>query len=110
MGVVCGAFFRDDPTFPVTLIDANSKNSQAVTRLAAVHRQRVLRLSVAAVLLLCGALGACALEPSTPLKNFGRQSWVLENGLPQNTVQALAQTRDGFLWLGTEVGLVRFDG
>jgi len=34
----------------------------------------------------------------------------MENGLPQNTVQALAQTRDGFLWIGTEVGLVRFDG
>ena len=34
----------------------------------------------------------------------------MENGLPQNTVQALVQTRDGFVWLGTEVGLVRFDG
>ena len=34
----------------------------------------------------------------------------MENGLPQNTVQALAQTTDGFLWFGTEVGLVRFDG
>ena len=34
----------------------------------------------------------------------------MENGLPQNTVQALVQTRDGFIWLGTEVGLVRFDG
>jgi signal transduction histidine kinase/ligand-binding sensor domain-containing protein len=34
----------------------------------------------------------------------------MENGLPQNTVQALAQTDDGFIWLGTEVGLVRFDG
>jgi signal transduction histidine kinase/streptogramin lyase len=34
----------------------------------------------------------------------------MENGLPQNTVQALAQTRDGFIWIGTEVGLVRFDG
>ena len=34
----------------------------------------------------------------------------MENGLPQNTVQALIQTRDGFVWLGTEVGLVRFDG
>jgi len=34
----------------------------------------------------------------------------MENGLPQNTVQALAQTRDGFIWLGAEVGLVRFDG
>ncbi len=34
----------------------------------------------------------------------------MENGLPQNTVQAIAQTREGFLWLGTEAGLVRFDG
>jgi len=34
----------------------------------------------------------------------------MENGLPQDTVQAIAQTRDGFLWLGTEAGLVRFDG
>ncbi len=34
----------------------------------------------------------------------------MENGLPQNTVQALVQTQDGFVWLGTEVGLVRFDG
>lgn len=34
----------------------------------------------------------------------------MENGLPQNIVQAQAQTRDGFVWLGTEVGLVRFDG
>ena len=53
---------------------------------------------------------ARALEPTTALASYGRQTWVMENGLPQNTVQALAQTRDGFVWLGTEVGLVRFDG
>jgi signal transduction histidine kinase len=53
---------------------------------------------------------AHALEPTTPLANYNRQSWVMENGLPQNTVQALAQTADGYLWMGTEVGLVRFDG
>src|SRR5882672_752544 len=57
-----------------------------------------------------GGSVALALEPTTPLASFGRQGWATENGLPQNTVQALAQTQDGFLWLGTEVGLVRFDG
>ena len=51
-----------------------------------------------------------AVERSTPLGNLGRQAWVMENGLPQNTVQALVQTKDGFVWLGTEAGLVRFDG
>jgi len=61
-------------------------------------------------LLVAGSLPGLALEPSTPLANYGRQSWVMENGLPQNTVQAMVQSKDGFIWLGTEVGLVRFDG
>jgi signal transduction histidine kinase/ligand-binding sensor domain-containing protein len=41
---------------------------------------------------------------------MNRQSWAMENGLPQNTIHAIAQTTDGYLWLGTEAGLVRFDG
>ncbi len=69
-----------------------------------------LRLLLAFAWLLACPPPGLALEPSTPLANYGRQSWVMENGLPQNTVQALVQTRDGFIWLGTEVGLVRFDG
>jgi signal transduction histidine kinase/ligand-binding sensor domain-containing protein len=36
--------------------------------------------------------------------------WTAENGLPQNSIKALAQTRDGYLWIGTLKGLVRFDG
>jgi signal transduction histidine kinase/ligand-binding sensor domain-containing protein len=67
------------------------------------------RLIAAASLLGCAAMGL-ALEPSTPLAGYARQAWVMENGLPQNTVQALLQTQNGFVWLGTEVGLVRFDG
>ena len=67
-------------------------------------------MAVFSMLFLRFGVAALALEPTTPLANYGRQAWVMENGLPQNTVQALAQTRDGFVWLGTEVGLVRFDG
>jgi hypothetical protein len=37
-------------------------------------------------------------------------NWQLADGLPQVSVQALAQTPDGYLWLGTQAGLVRFDG
>jgi signal transduction histidine kinase/ligand-binding sensor domain-containing protein len=36
--------------------------------------------------------------------------WQTEDGLPHNAVQAIVQTRDGYLWLGTPGGLVRFDG
>ena len=37
-------------------------------------------------------------------------SWTSESGLPQNTVQTLTQTSDGYLWFGTQEGLARFDG
>lgn len=37
-------------------------------------------------------------------------SWTVEDGLPQNSVMRITQTPDGYLWLGTEAGLVRFDG
>ena len=38
------------------------------------------------------------------------QSWQIENGLPQNSVQALIQGHNGYIWLGTQGGLTRFDG
>jgi ligand-binding sensor domain-containing protein/signal transduction histidine kinase len=38
------------------------------------------------------------------------QSWQREQGLPQNSVHALAQTRDGYLWIGSDEGVARFDG
>ena len=38
------------------------------------------------------------------------RSWQTEDGLPQNTVLAITQTRDGYLWVGTLAGLARFDG
>ncbi|HLL05252.1 MAG TPA: two-component regulator propeller domain-containing protein [Myxococcaceae bacterium] len=66
-------------------------------------------LSVALVLVL-GAPGAWALEPSKSLRQFPHKVWQTADGLPQNAIQALAQTPDGYLWGGTWEGLVRFDG
>ena len=42
--------------------------------------------------------------------SFTIDVWQTEDGLPQNSVSAIAQTKDGYLWLGTFNGLVRFDG
>ena len=41
---------------------------------------------------------------------WGLTHWTTEQGLPQNTVKALTQTPDGYLWVGTLGGLARFDG
>jgi ligand-binding sensor domain-containing protein/signal transduction histidine kinase len=53
---------------------------------------------------------ARALDPQRALDHYGHQAWRTDAGLPQNTVHAVLQTRDGYLWLGTDGGLVRFDG
>ena len=62
-----------------------------------------------AVLLLCAQVAA-GLDPHRGLDHYGHQVWRTDSGLPQNTVHAVLQTRDGYLWLGTDGGLVRFDG
>lgn len=45
-----------------------------------------------------------------PLRGDVLSTWTTDQGLPQNFITALAQTPDGFLWVGTLTGLVRFDG
>ena len=51
-----------------------------------------------------------AAEDEGGLASYVADVWQTEDGLPQNAVQAIVQTRDGYLWLGTPVGLARFDG
>jgi signal transduction histidine kinase/streptogramin lyase len=43
-------------------------------------------------------------------QEFQTRIWTKENGLPDNRVNALLQTRDGYIWIATPYGLVRFDG
>ena len=70
------------------------------------------RLRPVLALLLAALMASCAmaLDPHVPLRQDGAQVWQTESGLPQNTVHAILQKRDGFLWIATEGGLVRFDG
>jgi ligand-binding sensor domain-containing protein/signal transduction histidine kinase len=53
---------------------------------------------------------AHALDPSRLITQYGHDVWLTRDGLPQNSVRAIVQTRDGYLWLGTWGGLARFDG
>ena len=62
--------------------------------------------------LVCGAaLGAAtSLDPAQVTCEFIQRSWQKRDGLPDDQVQCLVQTRDGYLWVGTKSGLARFDG
>jgi len=56
------------------------------------------------------AFPAAALDPGKSIAQYAHAAWGREQGLPQATVSALLETRDGYLWFGTELGLARFDG
>lgn len=71
------------------------------------------RLPLLALGLLC-LIGpvrpAEALDPEKALTQYVHTVWRTDDGLPQNSVTKILQTRDGFLWVGTQAGLARFDG
>lgn len=62
------------------------------------------------VLFFCAAGSVLALDPSKKLTQYNLKTWQVAEGLPQMSVQAIAQTREGYLWVGTREGLARFDG
>jgi signal transduction histidine kinase/ligand-binding sensor domain-containing protein len=64
---------------------------------------------VAAALVLA-ATPALALDPGRALASYSVDAWSVDRGLPENSVFAVVQTRDGYLWVGTTGGLARFDG
>ncbi|HTX42739.1 MAG TPA: two-component regulator propeller domain-containing protein [Acidobacteriaceae bacterium] len=78
--------------------------------------RRIRRVRGIALILQLAAVGAmCArpargLDPAKTITQYVQTSWNNESGLPENSVHALAQTKDGYLWMGTEEGLTRFDG
>ena len=62
---------------------------------------------------VCAAVlvpAAHALDPHRLLEQYIHDRWTDEQGYPGGAVNAIAQTPDGYLWLGAENGLVRFDG
>ena len=62
------------------------------------------------VLALLASPAAVALDPGRAVTQYIHDSWSTPAGLPQSTGLSLARTRDGFLWVGTEEGVARFDG
>ena len=68
------------------------------------------RAIVALGFLMAWCPGAFALDPSLDISQYAHTAWKTREGFFNGAVQAIAQTSDGYLWLGTEFGLLRFDG
>src|SRR5258705_1793383 len=63
-----------------------------------------------ACVLVAWSLRAFALDPALDVDQYAHSSWKYGDGLVSSRVTTIAQTADGYLWLGTEFGLARFDG
>jgi len=66
--------------------------------------------AIALGVLVGGCTCAFALNPSLDINQYGHTAWTIRDGFAPGTAFAMAQTPDGYLWLGTEFGLFRSDG
>jgi len=69
----------------------------------------VLATALFSILLaLCAS--ALALDPSLDVSQYAHATWKIREGFAKGEIRSIAQASDGYLWLGTESGLLRFDG
>jgi len=61
-------------------------------------------------IMLASSVCAFALDPSLDVSQYAHTSWSVRDGFLKGPLHSIAQTSDGYLWLGTEFGLLRFDG
>lgn len=72
---------------------------------------RILPLLAASSLFVVpGTRTALALDPSTPIAQYAHSAWNVADGTFAGSPNTVAQTADGYIWIGTNLGLVRFDG
>ena len=72
--------------------------------------RRLFAVSLALFMMLFACACAFALDPSLDVSQYAHTAWRIRDGFSKGITTAFAQTADGYLWLGTEFGLLRFDG
>jgi signal transduction histidine kinase/ligand-binding sensor domain-containing protein len=70
----------------------------------------LIGIALAALLLLRSGTTALAVDPSLRISQYAHTRWTVREGAFRDSIGAMAQTPDGYLWLGTQFGLLRFDG
>jgi signal transduction histidine kinase/ligand-binding sensor domain-containing protein len=71
---------------------------------------QIIALQIIGLTFTLFVLATSANSLSEPPINYTSRIWQMQDGLPEETVQAFAQTKDRYLWIGTTGGLLRFDG
>ena len=102
-----GEYLRHRPELKMIPEEGRSSNMKRAE--AQIKAARALvALGTLCVLLWCP--DAPALNPSLDVSQYAHTAWTYRDGFMQGVVNAIAQTPDGYLWLSTQSGVVRFDG
>src|ERR1700743_473238 len=108
----CLCFSRSWPAIKTRF----STVARSYWRSSRVYRSRVfgwkwLRRLASAGLFVASCTGFTgAASPDQALSQYVYDSWGIEKGFPNETITSIAQTSDGYLWIGTDKSLIRFDG
>src|SRR3954464_11646991 len=74
------------------------------------RRQRAALGMAVAAAVLTWCQPASASTPTLDISQYAHTAWTVADGFTKGAIYSIAQTPDGYLWLGTEFGLLRFDG
>jgi ligand-binding sensor domain-containing protein/signal transduction histidine kinase len=100
--------------FPVRVLNHRDTENTEVAQRRSFKIGRRPRVILLALLSACVLLVCCpdtfALNPKLDVSQYAHTSWHTRDGFPRGLISSIAQTHDGYLWLGTEFGLFRFDG
>src|SRR5215813_11484561 len=69
-----------------------------------------LKSSMAVGAIVCSAVSASSLDPNRKVSQYTHEYWGIEKGFTGGAISVIGQSSDGYLWIGTDKGLFRFDG
>jgi len=75
-----------------------------------MHRHRLRKALINGIALLCLVNAAFGLDPTRRISQYVHDKWGEDKGFLGGRIYAICQSADGYLWIGAERGLVRFDG
>ena len=88
----------------------NPPQASIIMRMERRAARRTQAKACATLILLAWCRCATALNPSLDINQYAHTPWTIREGFFKGAISSFAQTPDGYLWLGTEFGLLHFDG
>jgi PAS domain S-box-containing protein len=91
-------------------LDVAPAQLSLMSRFFHIAKLDVTRMLLSCLVLFCFPHTLNALDTNRQISQYGHSAWRIEDGVFTGTPNAIAQTTDGYLWIGTQTGLTRFDG